>query len=123
MKKHISDSERFSIVQPELDYCFVCRKRGVRLFKHEVFGGANRQNSKDYGMVVALCFNHHDRTSPISVHSLPMQSNDLEIKAKSQLVFEEEYGHEKFMEIFKKNYIAIYEESTGRKPYVKKKNS
>lgn len=120
MKKHIKDSERFSIIQPELDYCYICRKRGIKVYKHEVFGGANRQNSKDYGMVVGLCFLHHDRNSPISVHSLPMQGNDLEIKAKAQAIFERKYSHEKFMEVFRKDYKAIYEETTGRVIRIKK---
>lgn len=98
MPKHISDSERFSIIQPELDKCYVCGKTPIN--KHEMVPGtANRQKCKDYGLVVALCPRHHSR-----VHANAELSDQL--KRTAQRAFEAKYGHDKWMETFHHNYLG-----------------
>ena len=93
--------KRFSIIQPELDRCWFCGKTGV-LHKHEVFfGTANRKKSIQYGMVVALCPEHHNMSSQGVHHN---HRRDMELKRYAQHVFEEKYGHEKFMAVFGKDY-------------------
>lgn len=97
MAKHISDRNRFSIIQPKLDRCLICGARPVE--KHEVFYGSGfRTKSKDYGMVVALCHICH-----MNIHN--NQENDVKLKKWAQAVFEEEYGHRRYMQVFKKNYL------------------
>lgn len=95
--RHVKDSERFSVLVDDLDYCCMCGRPREHL--HEVFfGTANRQKSKDYGMVIPLCARCHDR-----VH------RDAELRRKTQQKaqqkFESIYSHQKFMETFRKDYL------------------
>ena len=119
-KKHIKDDERFSIVQdnftlPKFDVgnCFIC-KRYLRQYEgaaHEIFwGNANRQKSKDYGLVVRLCVNHHDRSSPISVHHNPIGSLNKWLYEKGKEAFKREYPGEDFLKVFGRNYEVYSEE-------------
>lgn len=112
-KKHIKDSERFSIVQDDMSYCFIC-KRYLRKGEgaiHEIFWGtANRQKSKDYELVVRLCVNHHDRSSPISVHHNPQGSLNKWLHEKGKEAFKREYPGEDFMKVFGRNYEVYSEE-------------
>lgn len=55
--KRISDSQRYSILTNDLKHCIICGTPNVNL--HEIFGGRNRQNSKDYGLVIPLCQQYH----------------------------------------------------------------
>lgn len=53
-------------------------------------------------MQVYLCANHHN----MSANGVHMnRERDLLLKKYAQKIFEEEYGHEKFMEVFKRNYL------------------
>ena len=98
--------KRYSIIQPDLNECWFCHKREY-LHKHEVFfGTANRKKSIKYGMVVALCPEHHNMSSQGVHHN---RRRDLELKRYAQKVFEEKYGHEKFMEVFGKSYEDIHD--------------
>lgn len=101
--------KRFSIIQPRMDECFLCRKMfhicsPYGLHKHEVFFGTdNRKKSIEYGMVVALC-NYHHTDSVFAVHQ-GAKKEDMLLKQTAQKVFEKKYGHEKFMETFHHNYL------------------
>lgn len=91
-----------SIIQPKMDRCYFCGKKGV-LHTHEVFfGTANRKKSIEYGLYVKLCPEHHNMGNKC-VHNNKLM--DLELKKAGQKVFEEMYSHEKFMSIFHKNYL------------------
>ena len=105
-RKHIKDKDRFSIIQDELDYCMICRRYlGEGGHLHEVFwGSANRQKSKDYGLVVKLCFNHHDRQSIISVHHNPQGKMNKWLQQQAREAFENHYPNEDFIEVFGRNY-------------------
>lgn len=82
--------------------CFFCGKT-QGLHRHEVFyGSANRQKSIAFGCQVWLCGDHHN-LSKEGVHM--NHERDLLLKAYTQRVFEEEYGHDKFMEVFHRNYL------------------
>lgn len=94
--KHIADSRRFSTLTDDMEHCFICGKPKDHL--HEVFYGASRQTSKDWGMVVPLCWSCHQR-----IHE--NQTEDIELKRMAQRVFEGEYGHDIYMKVFHKNYL------------------
>ena len=97
--KKVSDGERYSVIQPKLDKCYFCG--AVPIEKHEIFSGtANRQKSKDYGMVVALCPMHHRL-----VHQYPKKGYAVILHADGQMAFEKMYSREKFIEIFGKSYL------------------
>ena len=83
--------------------CFFCGKT-TGLHHHEVFYGNNRQKSMDWGCQVWLCGAHHNLTDK-GVHGTHGHEKDLILKKYAQKVFEEEYGHEQFMKVFKKNYL------------------
>ena len=97
--KHVADSQRFSIVQKDLTECYFCKGKPVE--KHEIFyGTANRQKSKDHGMVVALCHYHHEQ-----VHKHPRKGYDEVLKIDGQMKFEESHTRNEFMEIFGRTYL------------------
>ena len=81
-----------SIITNDMEHCFICGNPTVA-FHHVINGVANRKKSDKYGLIVPLCPRHHDE-----IH----QNQKL-----AQKKFEEVYGHEKFMEVFRKNYIEI----------------
>lgn len=73
------------------------------LVRHEVFyGTANRKLSKEWGCWVYLTPQMHNMSNQ-GVHF--NKENDLKLKQAVQQRFEELYGHEKFMQIFGKNYL------------------
>lgn len=80
--------------------CLFCGRRGTE--RHHVFyGTANRAKSEKYGLTVRLCREHHRGEDGVHFN----RQRDLELKRFAQLVFEGLYGHEKFMEVFHKNYL------------------
>lgn len=82
--------------------CYVCGCT-TGLHRHHVFeGSANRKKSEEYGMVIDLCGIHHNLSSE-GIHF--NKDLDLKVKREYQALFEEKYGHEKFMEVFKRNYL------------------
>lgn len=82
--------------------CYVCGCT-TGLHRHHVFeGSANRRKSEMYNMVVDLCSIHHNLSNE-GIHF--NKELDLKVKREYQARFEEKYGHEKFMEVFKRNYL------------------
>lgn len=96
-----------SILQEDWDVCYLCGRNRTAdpcgLEEHHVFGGSNRKFSEKYGLKIHICGERCHRNGPESVHR--NRQVDLAVKAAGQETFEKEYSHEKFMEIFKKNYI------------------
>lgn len=86
-----------SILQTEQE-CFLSGGR-VRLDRHHIYGGPNRDLSERWGCWVWLR------------HDLHMQLHDrdpelkLMLKRICQERFEELYDHETFMKVFGKNYL------------------
>jgi len=95
-RSKVSDRKRFSIITSDMDHCYICGRDRHHL--HEVFHGPSRQVSKDWGMVVPLCWRCHNR-----IHN--SQGEDEELKKTAQRIFEGEYGHDQFMAVFHKNYL------------------
>ncbi len=82
--------------------CFFCGTTR-NLHHHEVFyGTANREKSIKWGCQVYLCGPHHNLSTE-GVHF--NKKRDLQLKQFAQREFEKLYGHDKFMEVFKKNYL------------------
>lgn len=89
--------------------CYLCKKLegidciiNVREEHHVMHGTANRKLSEHYGLKVYLCPAHH-RIGKKAVHRC--EETDLLLKQDAQRVFERRYGHEKWMEVFGKNYL------------------
>ena len=82
-----------------------CYKSGITqdLALHHIYGGIGRRSkSGEWGCWVWLHPRWHTE-SPTGVHF--DKEFDRELKAKCQVAFERKYGHEKFMEVFGKNYV------------------
>ena len=89
-----------SIISNERE-CLVCGTT-LNLHKHHIFFGANRKNADKYGCWCYLCAEHHNM-SKSGVHF--NKTLDVKLKRHAQKKFEEIYGHDKFMEVFKRNYL------------------
>lgn len=89
------EKSRFSVFTDNLEKCIECDKPKQDL--HECIGGANRQNSMFYGLVIPVCRSCHDNAEVRRKWVL-----------KAQKKFVEMYGYEKFMEIFKQDFKVKY---------------
>lgn len=90
------ERNRFSIVQKDNSYCFLCgvSNKVAKLDKHEAFGGRNRHLSMKYGLVYYLCRKCHSEEK-INKE----MREDLQNLAKAHFI--KEYPKEDFREIFK----------------------
>ena len=94
--------------------CYLCSlldqdpERKNVLQEHHIFGGPCRKKSEHFGLKVRLCFRHHGEKGEKDVHRPDKNEYGLLLKAIGQQVFEKEYGHDRFMEEFGKDYITGY---------------
>lgn len=96
------EKERFSILQEDTNSCWLCGKYVRKADKHEVFGGFNRQKSMEFGMIINLCRECHQK---VDVNKNVRDT--LHSFAKVQFI--KKYGKEKFIKEFGKNYMSEYE--------------
>ena len=90
-----------SIIQKDRE-CYLCSIT-LNLEKHHcIHGTAGRKLADKYGLTVWLCAYHH-RDQKNGVHG--NKDLDLWFKQLAQNVFEIAYSHEKWMQIFKRNYL------------------
>lgn len=90
-----------SILTENLGECYWC-KTTSQVEIHHVFHGANRKNATKYGCVIGLCRTHHTGGKQ-SAHK--NNAIDMQLKQIAQTKFEQIYGREKFMEVFRKSYL------------------
>lgn len=89
-----------SILQTER-VCYLCGRQ-YGLERHHILGGtANRRLSEQYGLWVWLCHECHTGTDGAQYD----REKNLRLKSEAQMVFETLYGHDKWMQIFRKNYV------------------
>lgn len=85
-----------SILQDNRE-CFICHTTQNLDVHHCIHGTANRRLADKWGLTIYLCRIHHNQ-----VHE--DNALDTQIKKMAQLGFELKYGHQKWMEVFGKNY-------------------
>lgn len=75
------------------------------LHLHHVFFGKNRKNSDDDGLVVWLCYEHHEGTN--GVHGKNGHELDIKLKRIAESVWCDYYGKTKqdFLDRYHKNYL------------------
>jgi len=89
-----------SILQQGDPRCFFCGGR-IGLERHHVMAGANRKWSEQYGLWIWCC--HEDHTG---VHGVQYdRQKNQSLKRLAQIAFEARHGHDKWMEVFMKNYL------------------
>ena len=93
-----------SILQTEEEqqYCFRCGRRGVKLDRHELYGGAYRSKSKALGLWVTLC---HVPCHLGEAHGNPAET--LRLRQKGQRAAMKYYGWtpDDFRARFGKSYV------------------
>ena len=88
-----------SVIPWEDKGCFVCGRRDLPLQRHEIFQGAYRQNSKQYGCWTTVCYLCHAK-----LHK------DAGLERKLKVIFQHRamktYGWDlgQWREVFGKNY-------------------
>lgn len=101
----VADKDRTSILVPKLDRCFLCGQPSVEI--HEVFYGvANRSKSKEDGMCLPLCRDHHNGKNGVHNDSYI----DLKVKQFAEKVWinaysDSEHGIDAFIKRYGKNYL------------------
>ena len=83
--------------------CYLCGGTENLEEHHCLHGTANRKLADKYGLTVMLCEKHH-RRSPEGVHG-GNTVVDLLLKRIAQLCFEMRHSHEKWMQVFGRNYL------------------
>jgi len=73
--------------------------------KHHVFGAANRKISEKYGFVEDFCPSCHRENSKDKKGIHFNKAMMLRYKQKHQRIFEEQFGHEAWMELIRRNYL------------------
>lgn len=77
--------------------CYFCGKQGT-LHIHHCLHGSRRKKADKYGLTVYLCPHCHQQLHDHGV-------GDLFLEKRAQKYFEDQYGHEKWMQEFGKNYL------------------
>lgn len=83
--------------------CFVCGKKS-NLHLHHIMFGKNRKKSDEDGLVVYLCYEHHEGTN--GVHG--KNGHDLDIKLKKLAEYLWIYNYDKSIDDFIKRYGKNY---------------
>ena len=102
-KRKMSDSKRYSIITNDLTKCIECELPKSDL--HEIFFGSNREKSKQLGLVIPLCLEHHNTNLNTSIH------RDIELDTKYKIIGQkacmEHYNitTEEFIKTFGRNYL------------------
>ena len=95
------------VTDPERRECYLCMSPRDLEWHHIIHGTANRKISDKYGLAVWLCHGCHE-----ALHSSPdelWRVKDHALMAAAQTKFEHLYGHDKWMELFRKNYVTTQE--------------
>lgn len=92
-----------SIIQKDTSRCFICHSRQW-LEYHHVFGGALRDKSEEYGLVVRLCHYCHNE-SPNGVHQNRYIRRKLQAIAQKKAMEHYGWDKERFIKEFYKNYL------------------
>ena len=90
-----------SIMQTE-KRCYLCGSTATLEIHHCLHGTGLRKLADKYGLTVWLCAICH-RDNVRGAHG--NHDVDLRLKQDAQKAFEKKHGHEKYMEIFGRNYL------------------
>ena len=95
------------LVNPEVEVCALCGSGRDPEWHHAMHGTANRKIADKYGLTMWLCQSCHHNVH-FSKES-KWRDIDMGLMAYAQRKFEEKYDHERWMELFGKNYESTRE--------------
>ena len=84
--------------------CWKCGKWG-QMERHHIFGGAYRNKSEKYGLVVDLCGNRCHRNGRLSVHRNGNQMRMLRRYGQLKAMQEQRWTEDDFRREFGKSYL------------------
>ena len=87
--------------------CFLCGRNGNgdRLDRHHIFGGANRNKSEKFGLVVLLCHERCHIFGRNSVHQNGEVMDYIHKYGQMKAMKEQGWSIKEFMEVFGANYL------------------
>ena len=87
--------------------CWLCGRNGAAdpLDKHHIFGGANRNKSEKYGLVVYLCHNDCHIFGPEAAHNNADTMQKLHEYGQKKAMKEQGMTVDQFIKTFGKNYL------------------
>jgi len=84
----------------DLGFCWGCLCE-YGLERHHIYGGnPDRKHSEDFGLYVDLCHKCH-----LNVTDEKDKELSIKLKQEGQRRFESIHGHDKFMLVFRRNYL------------------
>ena len=88
-------------------YCWLCGKNGSQdpLDRHHLFGGAYRNKSEKYGLVIDLCHNSCHIFGPKAVHRNHETMMMLRAQGQLKAMDEQQWTVEDFIREFGRNYL------------------
>ena len=88
-------------------YCWLCGRNGANdpLDRHHIFGGANRDKSEKYGLVVYLCHSRCHIFGKYAVHRCAATMQQLREHGQRKAMEENNWTVNDFVSIFGKNYL------------------
>ena len=88
-------------------YCWLCGKNGSQdpLDRHHLFGGAYRDKSEKYGLVIDLCHNSCHIFGPKAVHRNHETMMLLRAQGQLKAMEEQQWTVEDFIREFGRNYL------------------
>lgn len=96
-----------SIMTKDLKTCAVCgTSHGVEVH-HCIHGTSGRKLATQYHLVIGLCSECHRGTYGVHGNKEDITHLDLALKQKAQKAFEKKFNHERWMELFMKDYLAV----------------
>ena len=92
-----------SIIQDN-KFCFECGT-GYGLHRHHIFYGKNRKLSEEDGLVVYLCYEHHEGNNGVHGHNTKLNEKLKEIGQRAYMI---KYNKTKedFIKRYGKNYLT-----------------
>lgn len=98
-----------SILQKDTTRCWKCGARDEKLDRHEVFGGAYRNKSKQLGLWVTLCHNRCHQYGNAAVHRNGESARALKVFAETRCRIEYNLSKSQFVKEFGKSYLEDIE--------------
>lgn len=88
-------------------YCWLCGKNGSQdpLDRHHLFGGAYRDKSEKYGLVIDLCHNSCHIFGPRAVHRNHETMMILKAQGQLKAMREQNWTVEDFIREFGRSYL------------------
>ena len=91
-----------SVIQSDMNRCYICRCRGAKLDRHEIYQASNRDKSKRYGCWILIC---HDYCHLNGVHNDAALRDLLQKECQQKAMETYHWSADDFTNIFGKNYL------------------